>query len=302
MVKNFPGEVWWKKFGNEASAPGGHCYSINFVSDNKKTVINDEIILEIINRIEKFLEEKNIYIPSKNFNLEIKSEIPLGRGLGSSAALSAAFVNGYLKFFLKKGFDKEFINDLVYQIEKFFHKNPSGIDNTAVVYGGLIYYRKEFEFLKNIQCLPFKIPKRIEEGLYLVDSGKPLESTGDMVEYVKKQYQKQPNYFEEIFNKIEKVTKQMVISIKENNLDLFKKSLVDNQILLELLGVVSDNTKKLIRELNKIGIGKITGAGGLSQGSGYLIVYTEKKDQLKDFLDKKTIGYFKFIPSYQGVN
>src|SRR3989344_3382835 len=198
---------------------------------------NSKNILFISQRVKEYLQKQKIRFVDKAFSFEIKSEIPIGRGLGSSAALCVAATAAFLEFYTGRQFEKEVINNIAYQAEKYFHINASGVDVTASCFGGLIFYRKEFEFLKNISALNFKIPKKMEENLYLIDSGKPKETTGYMVHnVVGGKYNKSRRLVEEILNDIEKITKRMVVSIIKEDVDFFTKSLIDNQILLEMLG------------------------------------------------------------------
>ncbi|MFN4212588.1 MAG: mevalonate kinase [Microgenomates group bacterium] len=261
-----------------------------------------KIVLMITDKVKQYLKDKKIKFTDKSFDFKINSQIPVGRGLGSSAALSVAATAAFLKFYTGYSFEKETINNLAYQIEKHFHKNPSGVDNTASCFGGLIYYRREFEFLKNIASLNFKIPKKIEENLFLIDSGAPLETTARMVELVGKMYNKKPSYIEQILNDIEKTTKRMVVAIVKEDVDFFQQTLLDNEILLEILGVVSQKTKKLLKSLSQFGVGKITGAGGSKQGSGFILFYATDKEGLINFLKDKKISYFKFVSDYKGLD
>ena len=80
---------------------------------------------------------------SQNGKIEITSEIPIGAGMGSSAAFSVATSA------VKLGkIDLEKINEMAYKMEKKFHGNPSGADNTICTYGGFLWYRKENENFK----------------------------------------------------------------------------------------------------------------------------------------------------------
>lgn len=255
--------------------------------------------IEVI--VTKYLNKEKIKFKKKDYFFSVNSEIPIGQGLGSSAAFSVAAVSSLLEFYTEKQFSKEIINNLAYEGEKYFHKNPSGVDNSTSCFGGLVYYRKEFEFLKNISLLNIKIPKKIEDHLYLIDSGQPEESTKEMVEDVKEKYNKEPNLIEEIFNQIEKTTKRMVVSLIKEDESLFIDSLLNNQLYLEVLTVVSKKTKRLLEELAKFGVGKITGAGGRKKGSGFILFYAIKKKQLEDYLKEKNIIFFKFSQDYQGV-
>ena len=259
-------------------------------------------ILFISERVKEYLRKQKIKFEDKPFGFEIKSDIPIGRGLGSSAALCVAASAAFLEFYVGRQFEKEVINNIAYQTEKYFHINASGVDVSASCFGGLIFYRKEFEFLKNISSLNFKIPKKIEEGLYLIDSGKPKETTGFMVHnVVGEKYNKSPRLVEEILNDIEKTTKRMVVSIIKEDVDFFTKSIVDNQILLEMLGVVSKKARNLLKELEPFGFGKVSGGGGKEEGSGFLLFYTNKKRELEKYLKKKKINFYKFQQDFRGL-
>jgi len=267
---------------------------------NKK---EDEKSKEIVKLIEKtvvsYLEKNKIAYHQKKYSFKIESEIPVGCGLGSSAAFSVVVTACFLKFLTNKYFPKEEINKLAYQIETYFHQNPSGVDNTASCFGGLIYYRKEFEFLKNTSFLNFKIPKNF--SLYLIDSGRPKEKTKEMVKAVFEKYKKNPSFFENVFFDIEKTTKKMVLAIKEENKALFQEAILDNEIFLEILGVVSLKTKKLLQKLSSFGVGKITGAGGKSNGSGFILFFAQKEKELISFLEKEKINFLKFAFDDKGV-
>jgi len=266
-----------------------------------KNKITDKAVNNIIDVVKKFLAKEKIEFTDKSFGYHIESEIPIGRGLGSSAAFAVATTAALLKYYSDQKFSKEIINNLAYSGEKYFHKNPSGVDVSASCFGGLIFYRKEFEFLKQISSLNFKIPKRIEDNLYLIDSGQPYESTAEMVASVGKQYNTKTLLTEEILNDIEKTTKRMTVSLIKDDVEFFKKCLIDNEVYLEMLGVVSKNTKKLFGDLSSFGVGKITGAGGLKTGSGFILFYGERKKELEGFLKKNRLNYYRFQQDFQGL-
>ena len=249
---------------------------INFISDEVK----------------KYLIIQKIKYVDKPFNYKIESEIPVGRGLGSSAALSVASVASFLEFYTGKQFDKKIINDIAFEIEKHFHSNPSGVDNYASCFGGLILYQKKVSLKK----LNDKISKNIEKNLLLIDSGKPEETTGEIVESVES-----VKSVETLLNNIENETNNILSAIEKENVDQFKNSLFVNEKLLEELGIVSDRTKKLLKELSKFGVGKVTGAGGRKKGSGFILFYTNQIDKLINYLIKRKIIYHKFIPDNIGL-
>ncbi|MFA5770016.1 MAG: mevalonate kinase [Patescibacteria group bacterium] len=257
----------------------------------EKVKIVDKSILLISKTVKTYLKTQKIIYVDKEFNFKIESEIPVGRGLGSSAALSVAATTAFLEFYTGEQFKKETVNELAFQVEKYFHKNPSGVDNSAACFGEMILFQKQVG-LSNIK---YKIPKNIEEKLFLIDSGEPKETTGEMVDYVKTQNTTT------IFNEIEKTTNKLMNSIKIDDENSFKNSIGENEKLLEEIGVVSDNTKKLMKDLSQFGVGKVTGAGGRKTGSGFILFYAEEENGLKSFLNNNKINYYHFIPDYQGL-
>ena len=64
------------------------------------------------------------------FDLIINSEIPIGAGMGSSAALAVS-ITGALCLFTNKPFDREIINKIAFLCEQKKHGEPSGGDNTT---------------------------------------------------------------------------------------------------------------------------------------------------------------------------
>ncbi|MFQ5452217.1 MAG: mevalonate kinase [Candidatus Paceibacterota bacterium] len=274
---------------------------LTFSLKKSKQTEKIQLVEDIAEIVRQYLKKKGGLKYSGGYSYTITSDIPQARGLGSSAALSAAAVAAFLKLYTGKHQDLETINNLAYKAERKFHKNPSGADNTASVFGGLIFFRKEFEFLKSIFQLPFKIPKILEERLYLIDSGRSVESTAQMVERIGARFRSNPSDIKDTLNTLEIKTKQLVISIAKEDKKMFAQTIADNQKLLETLGTTSKKTKKLLQSLSQFGAGKITGAGGFKKGSGYILFYAANAQDLRAYCRKHEINYFKFKQSSEGV-
>lgn len=110
---------------------------------------------------------------STSFAVEVTSYLPMGSGLGSSAsyctALAAALLHLQRLAAPQDSTDctctpapgdfcqhlKHIINFYALEGEKLTHGNPSGVDNTCSVYGGVIAYQRgrEFQVLSNIPAL-----------------------------------------------------------------------------------------------------------------------------------------------------
>jgi len=267
----------------------------------EKTEYKDIIMPILEKSVMDFLQKKQIKKKKIGYTYSIESAIPIGRGLGSSAAYCAVISAGLLELFTGDEWSKEEINICAYQMEKYFHKNSSGVDTSTSIMGGLIYYRKEFEFLKTISSLPVKLPKHFIDSLVLIDTGKPIETTGEMVQKVGQLFNAKGVKMEYIMNDIEKTTKRLIVSIMKEDTSFFKENIKHNEELLEQINVVSPSTKKLLTLLNKIGEGKITGGGGFKNSSGYILFYCEDLEVMRKVLKQLGISFIPFVPNYTGL-
>ena len=231
---------------------------------------------------------------SQNGKIEITSEIPIGAGMGSSAAFSVATSA------VKLGkMDLEKINEMAYKMEKKFHGNPSGADNTICTYGGFLWYRKENENFKTFKTIT---PKRKFPKVYLVNTGKPLETTKEMVRGVNDRFLDRRSYLDIVLKNTENVTKQFLKFLtgdKDVNLDEIIK---ENERLVEELGVVSESTKQIIRKIeNAGGAAKICGAGGRKDKSGIVLIYHKDTEKLMDFAKMNALDLFPVKMGVEGV-
>ncbi|KKP58702.1 MAG: Mevalonate kinase [Candidatus Gottesmanbacteria bacterium GW2011_GWA1_34_13] len=92
-----------------------------------------------IDHICKIFEQKYKLVIG-HLSLDIYSDVPIGKGMGSSAALAAALI-GALSQFYKKPWNISLINELAYKAEKFIHVNASGGDTSISCMGGLLWFK-----------------------------------------------------------------------------------------------------------------------------------------------------------------
>lgn len=213
------------------------------------------------------------YSPVK---ITIQSDIPSGFHLGSSAAVAVA-LSGAMMYFFTNLWNPIRINELAYEIEKKQHGNPSGGDNTAVTIGGLVWFRKELEFLKNIWQLPFK-PQESLNHFFLIKTKQPVETTGEMVAFVKSQYIIHNIQYQQLFDVNEIQTKRVTVALKDGNENELLDAIRLGEQTLEGIGVVSEQVMPLIRDIEKAGgAAKILGGGGRKDGVGFLLCYHKDK-------------------------
>ena len=112
------------------------------VKDERKTAkgYGEEKRLQQIESIERMLKAMDLD-PQTPLDIWIGGTLPGFSGLGASAASSVAIARAINEEF-NLNLTNERINAIAYEGEKAYAGNPSGIDNTAATYGGLMWFRK----------------------------------------------------------------------------------------------------------------------------------------------------------------
>ena len=256
------------------------------ISEYRKT---DPYIGAIVGAFEK----KHNTPVAGDMRVFITSSVPVGSGMGSSAALAVAFA-GALSVWHGFSWNPQVINDIAYQAEKIKHTNSSGSDPSIATHGGILWYRKELEFLKTLWLLPFKVPASFGPFI-LINTGR-TESTGALVSFVAEEKKKHEAKFRSLFHDTEEVTKRVALCIHNEDKQGFCDALRENEVLLERMGVVSASVKRLIRKIRASGgAAKISGAGGKKSGSGVVIAVSDTPEDIVRIA--QSYGY----PSFQAI-
>lgn len=288
-------------FGKPAIATAIDLYATSrLISRHSKKSV-DTILSSVEDETKQYLKKHNLLGNSTSYAFEVTSDIPHDDTFGYTDAIIMALVALILNNSSKKDFSNEEIHTIAYHIEKKIHKKELGIHCIASSFGGLVYYRKEFEFLKNISALNMRIPKGVEQFLFFVDTGKAVESDEELENFVGKSYNADTKKIETIFQQIEKTVKRMVVSIAKEDRIFFKESIKQSERSLEDLGVVSGFTKRVVRDIEEFGTAKIIGNGGRKNRSGYLLVYAEKEAELKKIINRYKLSYFPLRQSAKGL-
>ncbi|MBI2334677.1 hypothetical protein HYU96_02650 [Candidatus Daviesbacteria bacterium] len=235
------------------------------------------------------------------YSLKIESDIPTGAHLGSSAAVSVASVAALLSF-LKIKWDLDLINRLAYEAEKVFHGNPSGADNSTIVYGGLMWYRKETGDLKIIQKLPFSVPYKLSKNFILINTGTPKKTTKQMIERVSIKYKVLSIKYKKLFDHQEQLVKELLTAIKDGNEKELIRIIRAGERNLESIGVCSLAVAKIIRKIEAAGgAAKICGAGATDGPTGVLLCYHQDRRVIEKIASENKLNYFSAKLGVEGV-
>ena len=190
-------------------------------------------------------------------------------GVGASGASCAALARALNEHF-DLGFDDKKINELAYEGEKGYHGTPSGIDNTAATYGGLLYFIKG----KEPERLQMKEPVEIVMG----NTGL-IGDTKALVAGVAERKEKDSEKYDKIFEDAKNLVEEAKVALTNNELEKVGELMNKNHELLQQIEVSHPKLEELVqiaRDNGALGA-KMTGGGG----GGYMVALTPGETQEK---------------------
>ncbi len=188
-----------------------------------------------------------------NAVLTVRSDLPIGAGLGSGAAVSVATVRT-LSAFLEHEIAVDAISALTYEVERIHHGTPSGIDNTVVA------WERPVHFVKGTTPEIFTIGAPLH--LLIADSGIG-GSTREAVAGVRQRWEQSRETYEAHFDRMGAIADAARQSIARGEQSRLGELLDENHALLQEIGVSIPALDRLVaaaREASALGA-KLTGAG-----------------------------------------
>ena len=206
----------------------------------------------------------------------IRSDIPIARGLGSGAAVSAALGRA-IAVLLGKDIPDDALNRLVFEVEKIHHGTPSGIDNTVVVYEKPVYFVKN----QAIETLAIKQPLHI-----LIADSEQASLTREAVAHVRQLYQRNPAQTRTILENIGLAAEQARICIRNGDHVRLGELMTENHRQLQRLNVSSPQLDRLVDSALVAGaLGAKLSGGGLG-GNMIALVKKSRLNAVRDALIK----------------
>ncbi len=217
------------------------------------------------------LEMLNIKL-SQGMQIHLSSSIPMGCGMGSSAATILSMIHAMAHH---AGVDipSKKIYELGLQAENMQHGTASGLDLYVSLYGGCCYVKDNIISKKAMPTIP----------LFLVNTGIPQTSTGECVMSVAHHFKQSS-----IGDDFAAVTESMVAALHHHALAEFKSAIAANHDLLNKIGVVPEQVQAFIQEVRVLGgAAKICGAGAVSgSAAGVVMVVIENECLLTSLCQK----------------
>jgi len=227
---------------------------------------------EAMESIKNVLSHLNIDSESQRIEITFSGDLIAASGVGASAAQCTSLARALNNCF-NLGLDDEGINEAAYEGERAYHGTPSGIDNTASTYGGLIWFVKNLSGGKNTMEL-LSSPKKMP--LIIANSG-ITASTTEVVADVRRLKEAEPEKFNKIFNDYKNLSVKAKKALLEGNADTLGNLMNLNHKLLQKITVSGEINDKLVDIAIKNGaIGaKMTGTGR----GGLVIALVENEAQ-----------------------
>lgn len=229
--------------------------------------------------------------PFPSLDIKITSSIPVASGLGSGAAVTVALVRALSLALspvegshLSHPMTDEEINAFTYEIEKFHHGTPSGIDNTVITYAKPVYFIKD----QPIETLRVGHPFTILIG----DTGFPA-STKESVDGVRRLWMNDKPLWETVFDKIGEISFTARRAIEAGKSQMLGELMNENHALLQELTVSSPELDRLVEAARQAGATGAKLSGGGRGGNMIALVEPNQVEtvaaSLKDAGAKNTI-------------
>jgi mevalonate kinase len=217
---------------------------------------------ESLQRMFKFMR---IDTEHNHFKIALGGDLIAASGVGASAASCAAIARA-LSEELGLNYSDEQVNQTAYEGEKGYHGTPSGIDNTAATYGGLIWYNRGAES-QIMDRMKLRKPVEVVMGNTGI-----VADTKIVVAGVKERKEEAPEKYGQIFKNAEELAQEARKQLIAFDLPKLGISMNRNHEMLQQIGVSCHELDVLVilaRDNGALGA-KMTGTGR----GGYMVALT----------------------------
>lgn len=223
--------------------------------------------------------------------VEVEAALPVGMGLGSSAAFSAGVCRA-LRRCAGRADDNGLFED-VQQLESVFHGTPSGMDAATVLAGGVLRFRKG----PPPDIRPVPLGASAGGLICIVETG---GSTLAQVDMVRRLFEDDEKRIGGLLAEIGELTGSAETALVSGDLVTVGLLMDRNHGLLSRLGVSTpklDAAVGLLRRQNGVLGAKLTGAGG--GGAVIALTSQERRQPLVTELQEQFALVFPFTAAHQ---
>lgn len=240
--------------------------------------------IEAMQSIANIINHLKVDIENQRIEISFAGDLIAASGVGASAAQCTSLARGLSETF-NLNLDDEKINETAYEGEKAYHGTPSGIDNTASTYGGLIWFRNLGAGKNTMDRL--QSPRKM---LIVIANSGITASTTEVVADVRRLREENPEKIEKIFNEYKKLAEAAKKALLKGDIATIGNLMNHNHEMLQQItvsGEINDELVEIALENGAVGA-KLTGTGR----GGLVIGLAENEDiqeKIVDVIEEK--GY-----------
>lgn len=224
----------------------------------------------------------------------VNSEIPVGAGLGSSAAVAVSASAAYA---CVGGRDvtPELVSNAAYESEKLVHGTPSGVDNTVSAFGGFLLYRRG-EGFKAIH-----VGSLNDVTLLVIDTG-VIRSTAKAVSLFSSRLKRLNSIGQDLLRLAEGIVEEALRAVRKGDAVMLGELMDVAHGLLNAMGVSHIELEKAVHAARANGAlgAKLTGAG--MGGSAIALVEKERAAAVAENLRRLGFRVYSGALGVRGVS
>jgi len=244
--------------------------------------------------IERMLRTMGIDLEKAVLDIWLGGNLPVFSGIGASAASSVAIARAIAEEF-EMDLSDEKINEIAYEAEKAYAGTPSGIDNTAATYGGLIWFKRNLSGGPNtIEKLGIREPVEI-----IIGNTGIVADTKEMVAGVAARKKRNPGKYNPLFKQAEDLAFSARRALEEFDLRKVGELMNENHRVLQEIEVSCKELDYLVNLARTQGAfgAKLTGGGG----GGCMVALTPGKESQEAVAAAMEKEGFKVLRTKIGV-
>jgi len=233
--------------------------SVTFLEDGDLVVSTDYgMVVSALSYVKRAIELTLSYLNERRgANVSITSDMPVGAGLGTSAAVSVSTVAAFSRA-LGHELSKDEIANLAWRVERDVQGSASPTDTRVATHGGVLFvkYSGDTVYVDRLEG--------INDVPIVVGYTPRIRTTREMVDLVRRRRETMGDIVDHIIRSIGAIARRGRDALLRGDLVILGELMNINHGLLDALGVSTKQLNDMVYAARRAGAlgSKLTGAGG----------------------------------------